>query len=65
MKSKKYIIIVFLVICLIIKTVQTAFATENESEYDIPYAKIFYEKNTDIYDAIYFLAIENGFSPFL
>ncbi|EGC76992.1 hypothetical protein [Treponema denticola] len=62
MKSKKYIIIVFLVICLITKTVQTAFATENESEYDIPYAKIFYEKNTDIYDAIYFLAIENGFS---
>ena len=63
MKSKKYIVILFLVICLITKTAQTGFATENESEYDIPYAKIFYEKNTDIYDTIYFLAIENGFTP--
>lgn len=63
MKSKKYIVILFLVICLITKTAQTGFATENESEYDIPYAKIFYERNTDVYDSVYFLAIENGFSP--
>lgn len=63
MKSKKYIIIFFLVISLITEIGQAAFASETGAEYDIPYAKIFYEKNTDIYDAIYFLAIENGFSP--
>ncbi len=63
MKSKKYRVIFFLVICLIIEIGQNLFASETESEYDIPYAKIFYERTTDIYDSIYFLAIENGFSP--
>lgn len=61
MKPKKYLLIFFL--CLITEIGQNVFASETGLEYDIPYAKIFYESNTDIYDALYFLAIENGFSP--
>ncbi|UTC63784.1 hypothetical protein E4O00_07520 [Treponema sp. OMZ 788] len=60
MKSK-YLVMFFL--CFITGIVQNVFASENKSEQDIPYAKIFYEKNTDIYDSLYFLAMENGFSP--
>ncbi|UTC65858.1 MULTISPECIES: hypothetical protein [unclassified Treponema] len=63
MNFKQYILAFFLVVFLMTEKGQTGFAAENESEYDIPYAKIFYEKDTDIYDAVYFLAVENGFSP--